>query len=796
MTTPPRAETLSVLQLEDRSTPAVVLPDPSTFAPGQVLFSLADGVDRNQTLNALAASPVGATAKDLGFGVFRLTLKPGVTVQQAMDYLNGNGHLGFVEPDYKITPDRVPNDPRFTNGDLWGLNNTGQNGGTPNIDIDAPEGWDIAHGTGKTIVAVLDNGVDYTHPDLAANVWVNKGEIPGNGKDDDGNGFVDDVHGYDFVDDDGDPIPVDPVGDDHGTHVAGTVGAVGDNGIGVTGVAWKTQIMALTIYSTNGPAGTNGLISTAVEGFNYAVANGAKVLNNSWKYYGPRSVAFSTAVDNARKNGVIVVVSAGNDGKNNETYDRWPSNFTLYYDNVVAVAAIDRNAALANFSNYSASMVQLGAPGVEIWSTKPGNSYQSLDGTSMATPHVAGALAVVWDQYPGLSYKDLITLLEQSVVPDPALAGKTTTGGRLDLYNMLDSARFGGYAVGADAGGGPNVKVYSQGGTQQASFFAYAPSFTGGVRISYADVNGDRVPDIITVPGGGGGPNVRVFDGKTLQQIYSFFAYDPKFTSGLYVATGDLDGDGQPEIVTSAGETGGPNVRVFKLLGGDRAQLLSSFYAYAAGFTGGVRVAVGDFNGDGVNDVVTAPGFGGGPQIRVFEGASVLAGAPVAIKDFMAGDPNSRFGAYVAVGNFNNDAFADFAVGSGAGSREVRVYDGRSLTFIGGFNVFAPGASAVQVSSTAPTVGGLISNVVSPDQLPPTKGGTQQTPAPTQPTGGLRVAVSDLNGDGIDDIIAVGGPGDTAVVRLRSGSTMTTIGNDTPAFGNVFTGGAFVAAVR
>src|SRR5262249_31070114 len=149
-----------------------------------------------------------------------------------------NPNVLYAEPDYRLSIDRMPNDPAF--GDLWGLNNTGQTGGTPDADIDAPEAWDQTTGSASTLVAVLDTGIDYTHPDLAANIWTNPGEIPGNGKDDDGNGFIDDVHGYNFVANNGNPMD----DNNHGTHVSGTIGAVGNNGVGVTGINWNVRMMA------------------------------------------------------------------------------------------------------------------------------------------------------------------------------------------------------------------------------------------------------------------------------------------------------------------------------------------------------------------------------------------------------------------------------------------------------------------------------------------------------------------------------------------------------------------------
>ena len=793
MSTPHR-DKLSILHLEDRVTPAVVIPaevlnaDPSTYAAGRVLFSIASGADRNQTLTALGNSPWASTAQELGFGVFKLTLRPGVTVRQTMEGLNGNGWLGFVEPDYKVQVRRMPNDPQYP--DQWGMNNTGQSGGMPDADIDAPEGWALARGTGQTVVAVFDDGIDSTHPDLAANMWVNTGEIPGNGIDDDGNGHIDDVRGYDFSDDDGDARP--DGGNDHGTHVAGIIGAVGDNGIGVTGVAWQTRLMSIKIDGSGG-----GYVSAATSGVAYAINHGAKIFNNSWGYTGPESKAYTSALAGAQAAGVIVVSAPNNFPINQDVIPDWPANYTGVFDNAISVTALNRFNQKANFAAFGPQLVTVAAPGVDIWSTLPGGTYGESSGTSMATPVVSGTLAVVWDAFPNLTYQELIQLMKESVDIVPDLQGQILTGGSINLHKMIQNATFAGYAVGADAGGEPLVRVFAPDGSQRTAFYAYDTRFRGGVRIAMADVNGDRVPDIIAVPGSGGGPNVRVFDGRTLELLYSFQAYSETFTAGLYVAAGDLDGDGFAELITGAGEGGGPNVRVYKLGANGAISLLNSFYAYTDGFTGGVRVAVGDYDGDGIKDIVTSPGYGGGPHIKVFDGNAATSGQAVVLAQFMAGDPRANVGAYVALGNITSDGIADFIVGSGAGDREVRVYDGRTLAFQSGFNVYQPGTTTPLATSTTitppPTVGGLVGGVPTPTQLPANKAAA--VAAASGPSAGLRVAVLDLNRDGVDDIIAAGGAGDQSVVHIRNGQSMTPLYADRTVFGG-FVGGVFVAASR
>ncbi len=370
------------------------------------------------------------TALDLVPGLREVTLGDGVNVASALATYQTDPNVLYAQPDYVVRLDTivVPNDPNYLDGTLWGLNNTGQSGGTIDADIDAPEAWDMNTGTGNMVVAVIDTGVDYTHPDLAANIWTNSGEIAGNGHDDDGNGYVDDIHGYDFYNNDGDPM------DDHGhgTHVAGTIGAVGDNGLGVVGVAWHVQIMALKFLNASG----NGYLSDAIAALGYAVRMGAKVSNNS--YSGEdQAPAIANAIASARDGGHIFVAAAGNTGTNTDVRPAYPSSYT--FDNLVAVAATDRNDQVASFSNYGLKSVDLAAPGVDILSTSKGGQYAVQSGTSMAAPYVTGAIALVWDRHPDWTYDQVIARVLSTVDPVSSLAGRSVTGGRLNVGRAIDT---------------------------------------------------------------------------------------------------------------------------------------------------------------------------------------------------------------------------------------------------------------------------------------------------------------------------------------------------------------------
>ncbi|NLF24575.1 MAG: S8 family serine peptidase [Deltaproteobacteria bacterium] len=331
-----------------------------------------------------------------------------------------SGRAKSCSPNFELHATATPNDTHWDM--LWGL--------SAETGIDAPTAWDINQGSEDVVVAVIDTGVDFTHPDLRANMWINHGEIPGNGIDDDNNGYIDDYHGASFS---GSRDCMDDNG--HGTHVAGTIGASGNNAIGVTGINWRVRIMAAKFLNADG----SGSLANAINAINYVTKMkesgvNVRLSNNSWGG-GGYSQALYNAIKRAHEAGVIFVAAAGNEGNNNDQSAAYPSSYDL--PNVVSVAALGRNQRLADFSNYGASSVDLAAPGVSILSTFPGGVYQSLSGTSMAAPHVTGALAILSAAEPRLDNAALIGRLYDSGVPVNALQQKVRTGRKLNLGRML-----------------------------------------------------------------------------------------------------------------------------------------------------------------------------------------------------------------------------------------------------------------------------------------------------------------------------------------------------------------------
>ncbi|MCG2721316.1 MAG: S8 family serine peptidase [Thermodesulfovibrionales bacterium] len=369
------------------------------YLPGEILVKFKTGT-LSHTINTLNHAMGAATVRELKhIGVQRILLSDVMDLQETLASYRSNADVEYAEPNYIVRKAVIPNDPGFAQE--WGLSNTGQTGGSVDADIDAPEAWDIITGSNDILIAVIDTGVADGHPDLAANVWQNTKEIPANGIDDDGNGYVDDVYGWDFIDNDGYPEDLDS----HGTHVAGIIASQGNNGAGGSGVMWSARIMALRFLGVSG----SGDVANAAMAIIYAADNGARIINASWGGYDYSNTLYN-AINYARSKGVLFIAAAGNEAQNNDFAPFYPSGFTL--DNIISVAASDSMDNLAYFSNYGATSVDLAAPGVGIYSTVPVISAgapvtvysENFDGASGPLPLLGwgqGGVNASWAVTPG-----------------------------------------------------------------------------------------------------------------------------------------------------------------------------------------------------------------------------------------------------------------------------------------------------------------------------------------------------------------------------------------------------------
>jgi subtilisin family serine protease len=414
------------------------------FVPGEVLVKFrpgtaaADKASARGRASAVAAEVVTTPLmRQQGVGDLELMrLPPGMSVARAMDRLEAHFAVEYAEPNWVYYHDATSNDTYYSNGSLWGM--YGDSTSPANqYGSGAAAAW-AANKTncGGVYVGIIDEGYMYTHPDLAANVGTNPGEVAGNGRDDDGNGLVDDVYGWDF---DGNNNTVfDGSSDDHGTHVAGTIGGVGGNGAGVAGVCWSVKLMNAKFLGKRG-----GTTANAIKAVDYFTDLKTRhdlnlvATSNSWGG-GGFSQALQDAIGRANDAGILFIAAAGNSSLNCETSSCYPAEYPNA--NVIAVASITSTGAISSFSNYGATTIDLGAPGSGIWSTLPVSSkgtvvagYGSYSGTSMATPHVSGAAALYAASHPGSSAAQIKSAILGSATPTSSLSGKTLTNGRLNV---------------------------------------------------------------------------------------------------------------------------------------------------------------------------------------------------------------------------------------------------------------------------------------------------------------------------------------------------------------------------
>ncbi len=623
----------------------------------------------------------------------------------------------------------TPNDPYYSR--QWYL---------PKIEADSA--WTKIKETPDITVAVIDSGVDISNPDLKNNIWSNYKEIPNNDIDDDNNGFIDDVSGWDFVNNIPDPAPKfdegwTEAGISHGTMVAGIIGAEGNNNIGVTGVAWKTKIMPLRVLNDKG----EGKINSVVRAIDYAVKNGADIINLSFVTYN-YSDALQGAIARAYRAGVIVVAAAGNDqstgeGRNTSKSPIYPAcmDGNNGENMVIGVAATDALDQKAPFSSYGFNCIDITAPGISFFNTvTPGGNPEAPDpnydgywsGTSMAAPVVSGVMALVAQVNPDLSRSEIINLVLGSA-NNTSLLNPTYLGqlghGRVNANQAVNLAR---------------DKMYDH-----ITRLLIAPA---------SDTNKLRITSVSGA-------------------VISEFAV-PDFKTGFNVTSGDVNGDTESEIIVAAEKGSEPWVRIYDKKG----KLLKQFLAYNKTFRGGVRLAVGDFDNNGLADIVVAPGVSGGPHIRIFNGEGRLMG------QFFADDIKSRGGLTVAIGDVDNNSQNELIIGAGVGRPPfVKIYNNQGKlqgSFLAFPKNYLGGVNVAAASMYGRANHHKESIIVAPagKYLPQVKIYSNQGVLQKQFLaygenwqGGLNIAAGDISNDGLGEIITGVKSGATPHARVFSG---------------------------
>ncbi|MEI7497909.1 MAG: S8 family serine peptidase [Candidatus Falkowbacteria bacterium] len=544
--------------------------------------------------------------------------------------------LAWFEPDYPIKAAMLPNDTYFSK--QWYLNK-----------IKAPEAWNTVRNNNNIIIAVIDSGVDIGHEDLVNNIWQNQVEIAANGQDDDNNGFIDDTNGWDFVDNTNDPRPkfepgyTDEV--NHGTLVAGLIAAEGNNATGVTGVVWRAKIMALRVLDDKG----EGKVSSVIKAIDYAITNNASIINLSFVGLS-YSHGLNEAIKRAYDAGIILVAAAGNES-DNKNKDVNLNNQPMYpvcmdgsgENRVIGVAATDAMDQKTYFSGYGSNCVDITAPGISFFSTvatvpKSEISDQLINkkydgfwsGTSMATPLISGGLALISAANPSFTRQQVINALfagAENINKLNPLYNQQLGHGRINLLNSIDLAQaplknqHRAIVVAPATPGKEKIKIMTPEGKLITSFALPKIFASSTLSLNTADVNNDGLAEIIIGNGSGQNNTLGVFNQKG-KLLLSFSPYAKSFRGGIQVATGDVDGDGRVEIITAPGKGGGPHVKIFS----DQKILKGQFMALPKNFTGGIQVATGDVDGDGRVDIVITPLTDGSEQVRYFTATGKLLG--------------------------------------------------------------------------------------------------------------------------------------------------------------------------
>jgi thermitase len=448
-----------LLGLSALATTTAIFASETLHVPGEIIVKFKSGKEKlfyeKNTFKNLGVK----SKRELNISydkLFVLKIENDKSLNSVLSALNNDQNVEYAEPNYIYSVNPIiekniiskkllkspftdftastPDDPDFKK--LWGLRNTGSNEpqgsvGVEGADVNALNAWDITKGSRSIKIAVIDTGVDYNHPDLKSNMWTNTIEANGKtGVDDDGNGFVDDIHGYDFANNDSDPMD----GNGHGTHCSGTIGATHDNRLGVSGVMSEVTIVPIKFLTDEG----SGSLESAIKAIDYATTMNVDLMSNSWGG-GGRSQALLDAIQRASDKGIIFTAAAGNSSSNNDTTPSYPASYDTA--NMVSVAATTAQNGLASFSSYGRNSVHIAAPGHNILSTVNGGAYDIYSGTSMATPHVSGVLGLLLSKEGRMPLASLRERITMTGVPVTALRGKTQTASRIDAYNLLTDSR-------------------------------------------------------------------------------------------------------------------------------------------------------------------------------------------------------------------------------------------------------------------------------------------------------------------------------------------------------------------
>jgi subtilisin family serine protease len=574
----------------------------------------------------------------------------------------------------------TPNDLYFSN--QWYLSK-----------IKADSAWDKVSESPDTVIAVIDSGVQINHPDLRDNIWKNEAEIPGDGLDNDKNGFIDDVNGWDFSSNVPDPSPKfsdgwTEAGVSHGTMVAGIIAARGNNGKGVAGVTWRAKIMALKALNDKG----EGRVSDVIRAIDYAVNNGADIINLSFVSFN-YSYGLQEAITRAHNAGVMIVAAAGNeqaagDGYNIDKTKIYPACYdgNLVGENmVIGVAATDALDQKTKFSSYGFSCVDLAAPGISFFNTVTGDSrtgntkyYDGYwSGTSMAAPLVTATLALIQQANPELSRRETVNILFASTDNisklNPDYLGQLGNG-RLNVNRAVEMAKeklynhLGRLLIIPDS---KKNKAKVVAATGDLVYNLPDEIIKSGSSFATGDINGNGVDEIVVGAPAGEEPKIRILSsqGKLLGE---FLAADKKFRGGLNVALIDLDNSGAKKIIVAPASGGSPQIKIFDYQGNLKSQFLAAPKDWRGGFT----VSAGDIDGKGSPKIVIGFGSGSEPQIRIFNTDGKLISA------FLAYEKSFRGGVNVAVANLDgrkDHNKAEIIVTPGAGREpQVKIYNNRA----------------------------------------------------------------------------------------------------------------------